>query len=172
MNDLSPEQKILLQEYSEAGQVCRNADQLVRTGISIFAAVQAAIIGFIGTQKGDGTLALQLLKALGLWLSFVVYLTTLRLHYRYKSYMARMRSIENKLGMHLYRYSYRYFGIQGQRIPGQWRNGVLSKCIGGNKRLWASIPLLTFVLYLLLIFWDWIIALPSLIEKFLTIGCT
>lgn len=48
--DLNSEQQILLQEHKEASQMCRNHDQLVRTGLIIFGAAQAAIIGFIGTR--------------------------------------------------------------------------------------------------------------------------
>ena len=143
MNDLSREQKILLQEYSEAGQICRNTDQLVRTGISIFAAIQAAIIAFIGTSKHIGSLEVVLLEVLGLWLSVVVLLTTLRLHYRYKTYMDRAKHIEHKLCMYLYQFSYDYFGVA--KIPGAW---------AGNKKLWASVPALTFLLYALLLVRD------------------
>lgn len=143
MSNLSNEQEILLKEYREAGVTCRNHDQLIRTGFSIFAAVQAAIIGFIGTRKETGTLELVLLEGLGLWLSVVVLLTTLRLHYRYKTYMERARYIERQLGMNLYQYSFDYFGIH--KIPGQW---------AGNKKLWASVPCLTFLLYTVLLLRD------------------
>jgi hypothetical protein len=145
MSNLSNEQEILLKEYQEAGETCRNHDQLIRTGFSIFAAVQAAIIGFIGTKKDIGSLELVLLEVLGLWLSVVILLTTLRLHYRNKAYMERAKCIENQLGMYLYQYSFDYFDIEKEKIPGQW---------AGNKKLWASVSLLTFFLYTVLLLRD------------------
>jgi hypothetical protein len=39
MSNLTGEQEILLKEYQEADETCRNHDHLVRTGFSIFAAV-------------------------------------------------------------------------------------------------------------------------------------
>jgi hypothetical protein len=155
MSNLSNRQDILLKEYAIAVETCRNHDQLTRTGLSIFAAVQAAIIGFIGSQKGSMTIELQLLKALGLWLSFVVFLTTLRLHHRYKAYMERLKSIEHQLGIYLYQYGFDYFARPD--IPGNWKDKKILRHIEGNKRLWATIPLLTFGLYLLLIIRDWLI---------------
>ncbi len=143
MSNLSNEQEILLREYQEAGQTCRNYDQLTRTGFSIFAAVQAAIIGFIGARTGIGPLELVLLEVLGLWLSVVILLTTLRLHYRYKTFMERAKCIERHLGMYLYQYSFDYFGVK--KMPGQW---------AGNKKLWASVPCLTFLLYAVLLIRD------------------
>lgn len=151
MSNLSNEQEILLKEYKEAGETCRNHDQLTRTGFSIFAAVQAAIIGFIGIRKEIGSLELVLLEVLGLLLSVVILLTTLRLHYRYKTYMERARCIERHLGMYLYQYSFDYFG--SKKIPGQW---------AGNKKLWASVPCLTFLLYAVLLLRDG----PKLISTF------
>jgi hypothetical protein len=139
MNDLSREEEILLHEYKEAGQACRGHDTLVRTGLTIFGAAQAAIIGFIVSRTAV-TIELVLLELLGLWLSVVVFFTTRRLHYRYGNYMERARCIERRLGMYLYQYSYDYFGSEGG--PAKW---------AGNKKLWASVPALTFLIYLVLL---------------------
>jgi hypothetical protein len=138
MADLLREDEIALREYQEAGQACRGHDTLIRTGLTIFGAVQAAIIGFIASRGSSFTLELALLEILGMWLSVVVFLTTHRLHYRYKNYMERARAIEGRLGMSLYQYSYDYFATG--RV-GKW----------GNKRLWATVPQLTFLIYLVLI---------------------
>lgn len=140
MSELSREEEILLREYQEAGEACRGHDTLVRTGLSIFGAVQAAIIGFIASQEKSITVELVILEILGLWLSVVVFFTTRRLHYRYKNYMDRARCIERRLGMYLYQYSFEYFG--SERVPAKWV---------GNKKLWASVPAVTFLLYLILL---------------------
>jgi hypothetical protein len=140
MSDLSREDEILCREYQEAGEACRGHDTLVRTGLTVFGAAQAAIIGFIVTRGPSITLELVLLEILGLWLSVVVFFTTRRLHVRYSNYMERARCIERRLGMYLYQYSYEYFGTES--VPAKWT---------GNKKLWASVPALTFVLYLVLL---------------------
>ncbi len=71
--------------------------------------------------------------------------------------MERLKSIESHLGMYLYQYSFDYFG--SEKIPGKWKDKKLLKYIEGNKRLWSTIPLLTYLLYLLLILRDWLIIL-------------
>ena len=133
---LSAEHEILLREYAQAGDACRANDTLVRTGLTIFAATQAAVLAFLSNLKGAPNLALLLLEILSMWVSAVVFLTTLRLHVRYKNYMERARQIERKLGMNLYEYSYNYFSSPS--IP--------ASRLGGNKTLWASVPFVTFVL--------------------------
>lgn len=138
MNALTREEEILLQEYREAGQACRNHDQLIRTGLTIFGAVQAAIIGFVVAKEGVETFEKVLVEVLGLWLSIVVLLTTRRLHYRYKTYMERAKAIERRLGMYLYQYSFDYFGAN--KISGP-----------GNKKVWASLPVLAMIIYVLLL---------------------
>lgn len=143
MNDLSREQEILLREYKEAGETCRNHEKLIRTGLTIFVAIQAAIIGFIGKSTNSSPLNIFLLEILGLWMSVVVLITTLRLHHRYKNYIERAKWIEQRLGMYFYQYSFDYF--KNKPIPGQ--------CLG-NQKLWASIPLLSFFLYAILIVRD------------------
>ena len=147
MSQLSHEQEILLKEYQEAFEVCRDHGQLVRSGLSIFATAQAAIIGLIGTQKITGNFELVMLEVLGLWLSVIVCLTTLRLRYRYGNYMERIKCLERQLGMNLYLYSHDYFELDKifcSKIPG--------RC--GNKFLWASFPLITFILYAFLLIRD------------------
>jgi len=143
MSELTSEQQILLQEYHQAGQMCRNHDQLLRTGLVIFGAIQAAIIGFIGTQQNSGVLELFVLELFGFWLSVIVLLTTLRLGYRYQSYMERAKCIERRLGMYLFDCSQDFFEFAC----------VPAKKLG-NKRLWASVPFLSMWLYVALIVRD------------------
>lgn len=69
MTELSREDEILLREYAQAGEACRANDTLVRTGLTIFGGVQAAIIGFVAS-RGDTSITVEmiLLELLGLWL--------------------------------------------------------------------------------------------------------
>ena len=138
MNALNREEEIWIREYQEAGQACRNHDQLIRTGLTIFGAVQAAIIGLVVAKEGVDVFEKVLVEFLGLWLSVVVLLTTRRLNYRYKTYMERAKAIERRLGMYLYQYSYDYFG--DKNIPGP-----------GNKKVWASLPVVAIIIYALLL---------------------
>jgi hypothetical protein len=140
MAELTRKQQILLIEYGQAGEMCRNHDKLLRTGLVIFGAVQAAIIGFIGTQSESRLLELFLLQFLGFWLSVIVLLTTLRLAYRYASYMERAKCIERQLGMYLFECSQDFFSFEN--VPAK---------LFGNKRLWASVPFVTLWLYFLLL---------------------
>jgi hypothetical protein len=143
MTHLKPEQQILLHEYQQAGEMCRNHDQLLRTGLVIFGAIQAAIIGFIGTRKDGGLLELFVLELFGFWLSVIVLLTTLRLGYRYQSYMERAKCIEHRLGMYLFNCSQEFFAFA--EVPAKRL---------GNKRSWASVPILSMWLYVALIVSD------------------
>ena len=137
---LSAEHEILLREYSQAADACRANDTLIRTGLTIFVAVQAAMLAFLSNQHGAPTFALLLLEFLSMWVSVVVFLTTRRLHVRYENYMERARYLERRLGMYLFQYSYEYFGA----------NPVTPSWVGGNKRLWASVPVVSFALVALL----------------------
>jgi hypothetical protein len=98
--------------------------------------MQAAVLAFLSNLKGPPNLALLLLEFLSMWVSAVVFLTTLRLHIRYRNYMERARQIERELGMYLYEYSYQHF--KSTPIP--------ARHLGGNKTLWATLPFVTFVL--------------------------
>lgn len=154
MTNLSREDEILLREYQEAGEACRSHDQLIRTGLGIFGAVQAAIIGFIGTVSVGSHFELALLEILGFVLSIVVLLTTLRLQHRYATYVQRAKCIETRLGMCLYNCSEEWFYIARDRIPAGW---------AGNKVLWASVPFTTMVLYSLLLYRDGPVAFVRLV---------
>jgi hypothetical protein len=136
-------QEILIKEYEEGGRACRNNDTLTRTGLSIYSATQAAIIGFLATRMKIEEIYFSVLAIIGILLSCVVFCTTRRLHMRNKNYMERMRDIEYELGMNLYEYSYRSF---------KRRN--ISE-ITGNKLLWSSVPLVISFLYFLLIFFEY-----------------
>lgn len=151
MANLTAEQQILLHEYQEASQACRNHDQLVRTGLTIFGAAQAVIVGFIGTQKGGASLALFLLEIFGFWLSVIVLLTTLRLQKRYESYMERAKCIERRVGMYLFECSQDYFAFAS--IPVKHF---------GNKQLWASVPVLAIGMYLILLGRDIVVWVRSI----------
>lgn len=151
MAELTAEQQILLHEHQEASQMCRSHDQLVRTGLTIFGAAQAVIVGFIGTQQGKASLALFLLEVFGLWLSVIVLLTTLRLQKRYESYMERAKCIERRVGMYLFECSQDYFAFASIPIKRF-----------GNKKLWASVPVVAIGMYLILLGRDvvvWVCAL-------------
>ena len=145
MSNFTRQDEILIQEYQEAGRACRGNDQLIRTGILIYTAAQAAIVGFIGTKGADKSLELCILEIFGFWLSVVVLLTTLRLHHRYKTYMQRARYIERSMKMNLYQYSFDYFENQKNKIPG-W--------FAGNKKLWATVPILFGIAYVILLIRD------------------
>ena len=145
MSNLSRQDEILLQEYQEAGRACRGHDQLIRTGLLIYTAAQAAIVGFIGTKGADKSLELCILEIFGFWLSVVVLLTTMRLHHRYKTYMQRARYIERTMKMSLYQYSLDYFDDQKTKIQGRF---------AGNKVLWATVPILFGIAYGILLIRD------------------
>ena len=138
---LSGEQEILLREYEQAGEACRNHDSLIRTGLAIFGAAQAAILAFVSSQsKPIDSLEIVMLEALGLWLGVVVLMTTFRLHHRYSTYMSTIHAIEAKLGISLYSDSQKYF-------ESKW----YLKLLPGNKYLWASVPGLAVLIYLVLL---------------------
>lgn len=140
---LTTEQEMLLREYELAGETCRNHDSLIRTGISIFGAAQAAILAFLASKSGIELLERVFLEGLGFWLSVIVLATTYRLSHRYRTYMERARLIETKLGFDLFDHSEREF--QRRR---------LLKYMPGNKWWWASLPFLLAVAYGYLLFRD------------------
>jgi hypothetical protein len=137
---LSAEQEVLLREHAQAADACRANDTLIRAGLTIFVAAQAAVLAFLSNQRAAPSLALLLLEFLSMWVSAVVFQTTRRLHVRYKNYMDRARYIERRLEMYLYQYSYDYFGQHP--VPPKWA--------GGNKKLWASVPIVTLALVAIL----------------------
>lgn len=140
---LTTEKEMLLREYQFAGEICRNHDSLVRTGMIIFGAAQAAILAFLASNSDTAPLVIGLLKGLGFWLSVIVFATTYRLSHRYRTYMERARSLESQLHFDLYDYSEREF----QR---RW----LLKHMPGNKWWWGSLPFLLALAYGYLLFCD------------------
>jgi len=134
---------MLLREHEVAGEMCRNHDSLIRTGITIFGAAQAAILAFIASDNDVEPHAILILEGLGFWLSVIVLATTYRLGQRYRTYMERARVLEVKLGFDLFNYSQRSF-------EGHW----FLKRMPGNKRWWISLPLLLICAYLWLLFRD------------------
>ena len=132
------DKQVMLLEYQEAGQACRNNESLVRTGISLFTAVQVAILGFIQTRNCV-TLETLLLEILALVVSVVTFLTIIRLQMLYTAYMKRAKEIEAKLKMKLYTAGWRY--METQKPPAQKIK---------NKRLLAAIPVVVFGIYAVL----------------------
>ncbi len=133
---LSTDQEMMLHEYQIAGEMCRNHDALIRTGITIFGAAQAAILAFIASRTDAELTELLMLEGLGFWLSIVVLATTFRLGHRYRTHMERARQLEEKLGFDLFNYSQRDFESKWylNRLP-------------GNKRALISLPTLLAITY-------------------------
>lgn len=133
-------EELQIKEYEQAGEACRNHDSLIRTGITIFGAAQAAILAVLAGQTEPNPCYTLALKILGFWLSIVVLATTYRLAHRYASYMNRAKDLEQSLGFTLYSQSQEYF--QSKRIL---------KLMPGNKTTLASLPLVLAIIYLVLI---------------------
>jgi len=127
---------ILVEEYEQAGAACRNHDSLIRTGITIFGAAQAAILGILMNESKDNFYYTFSLELLGFWLSIVVYVTTFRLGQRYATYMERVKDLEWLLGFKLYTSSQEKFD----------RTWYL-KYMPGNKTSLATLPILTAIMY-------------------------
>lgn len=136
------ERETLIHEYNEAGQACRNNEGLVRTGISLFTAIQAAILGFIQT-RAKVSLEVVLIEVLAIVVSIVTFLTVLRLQMLYTAYMERAKCIERRLCMNLYTYGWEYMEVK--KAPAQKI---------GNKRLLAFIPVTVFILFAILLIRD------------------
>jgi len=93
--------KVLLAEYSEAGNICRWYEQLTRISLSVYLPVALALAGFIEGSAIDKTSKF-LLCVGGLITSFLLINTILRQQAYYKTYIDRAKAIESKLGMSLY----------------------------------------------------------------------
>lgn len=147
INDLNFENNngahnVMLYEYQEAGQACRNIESLVRTAISLFAAIQAIIIGFIQTRTSV-SLETILIEVFSIVVSVVTLFSILRLQMYYSAYMERAKCIERRLNMNLYLFGCEYMDIMkapAQRIK--------------NKKLLAAIPATVFVIFAILLVRD------------------
>ncbi len=136
--------ELLLKEYAEAGSACRANEALVRTGLTIFVSVQAAIIGFIQVTSGSLiTREVLLLEWLGFVASVATWISLLRLRLLYSAYIERAKCIERRLGLALYTAAWPF--LEEARAPGQKI---------GNKKLLATLPATTFAIYLLLLVSD------------------
>jgi hypothetical protein len=138
---IDSEQELFLREYEQAGECCRNHDSLIRTGITIFGAAQAAILAVIVAQSKPNLCYTFVLELLGFWLSVVVLFTTFRLRRRYATYMKRAKHLEAQLGFTLYTSSQEEF-------ESKW----YLRLMPGNKTWLASLPALMAVLYLIFLF--------------------
>lgn len=134
-------EELQAREYEQAGQACRNHDSLIRTGITIFGAAQAAILAIIVGQSKPNICYSFALEVLGFWLSVVVFATTYRLGHRYATYMKRAKELENTLGFTLYTDSQAYFESK-RRL----------KYMPGNKATLASLPAVMAFIYGVFIF--------------------
>jgi len=130
------EKELRVKEYEQAGEACRNHDSLIRTGITIFGAAQAAIFAIIVGQSEPNPCYTYFLEVLGFWLSFVVWITTFRLGRRYATYMKRAKDIEKELGFSLY-------SASQEEFKSTW----YLRCMPGNKMSMASLPILMAVIY-------------------------
>ncbi len=135
----SSDKEFLAREYEQAGSACRNHESLIRTGITIFAAAQAAILAILMKEPNPNPdpFYAYCLELLGLWLSVVVGITTFRLGRRYTTYMKRAKSLEHQLGFALYTASQEEFE----------KHWYLRK--PGNQTWLLSLPILTALIYII-----------------------
>lgn len=133
--------ELRLREYEQAGEACRSHDSLIRTGITIFGAAQAAILAIIVGQSRPNLCYTFFLELLGFLLSGVVWITTFRLGRRYATYMKRAKELEKELGFTLYTSSQLEF-------ESKW----YLKCMPGNKTSLATLPILMALIYGFLLF--------------------
>lgn len=128
--------ELLVKEYEQAGEACRNHDSLIRTGITIFGAAQAAILAIIVGQSEPNICYTFALEILGFWLSIVVLATTYRLGHRYANYMTRAKKLEETLGFILYTHSQAYFESKRHL-----------SYMPGNKTTLATLPAVMAFIY-------------------------
>ena len=134
------DQQLKLAEYQQAVQMCTNHDSLIRTGITIIGAAQAAILTML-TQvslKPEYEFSLNLI---GLSLSVIIFFTTYRLARRYGGYMARAKILETDLNFNLLSSS-----------QAEFEQSCLLKIMPGNKAWLAGFPILMGGVYVFLLF--------------------
>jgi len=95
-------QEILLKEYTETGEVCRQNERLTRTGFYLYFLVATAIVGFTYRDGTDKTIV-NILNFAGLLASIITLNVIRRLQLYYRSYITTAKEIEAALGMRLYR---------------------------------------------------------------------
>ena len=138
--------QIRLQEYREAGEACRSQATLIRNGLTLFAAIQTAVLSFIATSGDQHVPEFVLLEGFGLVVSVVTAMTIQRLQFRYADYMRRARKLECRLGMDLYSSSHRRDGCRGG-----W----------GNRKWLPVIPTAAAVVYAVLLLWAFVPAISE-----------
>ena len=84
---------ILLKEYSEAGLLCRNSEQLTRTSLSLFVPLATAIAGLVATAYLEAPAKLALSVA-GLVYALLLVNTIHRHTAYYMKYVGRAKEIE------------------------------------------------------------------------------
>lgn len=133
-------QQLKLAEYQQAAEMCMNHDSLIRTGITIFGAAQAAILTILtqGSLRPEYEFSL---KLIGLTLSVIVFFTTYRLARRYGGYMARAKTLEADLDFHLLSSS-----------QAEFDQSRLLKIMPGNKAWLAGFPILMGGVYVFLLY--------------------
>ena len=101
MSSLTKEQEILLREYEEAGRTCRWYEQLRRTNLFLFVALESAILGFVQTRSLSSVENIPL-ELFGILVGFAIWNGEVRVSEYYRIYMERAKKIEEILRMSLY----------------------------------------------------------------------
>ena len=101
MTKLTKEQEILIREYEEAGRTCRWHEQLRRTNLFLFVALESAILGFVQTRSLSSVENIPL-ELFGILIGIAIWNGEVRISEYYKIYMRRAQEIEKTLNMSLY----------------------------------------------------------------------
>ena len=114
-------EKILLEEYREAGQVCRSYERLIRTGYALFATYGTLIIGYIHSRPfPQPLLEIIPLAIFAILIGMATLNHDIRMRNYYKSHITRADNIEGELGISLYRNGWK--NIQKSKT---FKNGYL-----------------------------------------------
>lgn len=84
---------ILLKEYEEAGVLCRNYEQLMRTSLTLFTPFATVLIGFLLTGNLNNA-ANFTLSVVGSIIALLLWNTVKRQQAYYLSYLVRVKDIE------------------------------------------------------------------------------
>jgi hypothetical protein len=133
-------QQLKLAEYQQAVEMCKNHDSLIRTGITIFGAAQAAILTMLAQDSVRPEYEFSL-NLIGLTLCVIVFFTTYRLARRYGAYMARAKKLEDDLDFQLLSSS-----------QAEFDEGWLLKIMPGNKAWLAGFPAVMGGVYIFLLY--------------------
>lgn len=101
---LTPRQEILLKEYAESGQQARSIQNTINLSLTIVTGVSAFAVHWSNSQLHQILAHIALLFAAAACIIFAIIINRSRIYY--DSYMKRIRSIENTLGMKLYTCGY------------------------------------------------------------------